>query len=388
MTDFRFALASKFRPFSGGTQRFACLFIMLILTCSPVLATVKTLLGNKHLYDGETLVSAAGFPALIKYVEADKDKPLVIFVPGDAHLARIAYGFPKGNPQDFLAYWLNQAGYPFLGVSYPLENPVFSKTYPEYNIRDWGEQVAQIAAHTVAENGLSKHVIICGWSMGGKIAASVSSAVRKHGLTTDIFVAMSADPPVVGLLPKSLTDNIKMLPDGLADRKRVFPWFVNAIGQQSTYNGRTIIPRDVFLGEFIGNIPVGLMETGLVYRDGKFVHDLEGTLNDAEMLDFAVYPIPAVIHGDSPDDAENVLFDTSDWAFIRNRAIVRRMRGDTPYDKIPPARWQQIQQAVRTSGQYLTEWVQGNHFFFLGEIGARDAAQKIIRLHQRAATIK
>ena len=33
-----------------------------------------------------------------------------------------------------------------------------------------------------------------------------------------------------------------------------------------------------------------------------------------------------MLHGNSPDDAENVLFDTSDWAFIRNRVIVDRMR--------------------------------------------------------------
>ena len=74
---------------------------------------------NTHLQDGETLVSAAGFPALVKFVAADKDKPLVIFVPGDAYLARIAYGFPDGNEQDFLAYWINQAGFSVLGVSLP-----------------------------------------------------------------------------------------------------------------------------------------------------------------------------------------------------------------------------------------------------------------------------
>ena len=366
------------------------LIMAIFLIVAPLRshASVENLPHNPNLHDGEMLVSAAGFPALVKFVAADKDKPLVIFVPGDAHLARIAYGFPDGNEQDFLAYWIKQAGFPFLGVSYPLENPVYSKAYPEYGIPDWGKQVADIAAHYIRENGLSNHVIICGWSMGGKIAASVSDAARNAGLVTDVFVAMAADPPVTGLLPKALTDNIRMLPNGLADREGVYAWFVNAIEQQSAYNGHTIIPKDVFEQQFIGNIPVGLMETGLLYRDGKFVHDLQETLDEAETLDFSVYPIPAVLHGNSPDDAENVLFDTSDWAFIRNRVIVDRMRQGASYDKLLPARWQEIRQAVRTSADYLTEQVPGNHFFFLGKIGARQAAQKIIELHLRASTIK
>ncbi|HEX4044617.1 MAG TPA: hypothetical protein VHZ76_03010 [Gammaproteobacteria bacterium] len=35
------------------------------------------------------------FPALIKLTKGNSDKPLVIFVPGDSHLARIAYNFGK-----------------------------------------------------------------------------------------------------------------------------------------------------------------------------------------------------------------------------------------------------------------------------------------------------
>ncbi|WP_058524594.1 hypothetical protein [Legionella birminghamensis] len=64
---------------------------------------------------------------------------MVVFVPGDSHLARISYGFPKGNEKDFLAYWLNKEGYSFLGISYPLENPVYTQVYPKFSIHDWGD---------------------------------------------------------------------------------------------------------------------------------------------------------------------------------------------------------------------------------------------------------
>lgn len=43
------------------------------------------------LYPGEGILTGAGFPALAKFEKGDGLRPLVVFVPGSAHLARIAY---------------------------------------------------------------------------------------------------------------------------------------------------------------------------------------------------------------------------------------------------------------------------------------------------------
>ena len=100
---------------------------------------------SPELFPGEQMIDAAGFPTLIRFIKGQPDKPLVVFVPGTSFLARIAYGFPGGNDEDFLASWLVRAGYSFLGTSYPLANPVFGKTYPTFGVTDWGRQIAAAA---------------------------------------------------------------------------------------------------------------------------------------------------------------------------------------------------------------------------------------------------
>src|SRR5271166_6375142 len=84
------------------------------------------------LFPDEQLIESGGFPALVKFAKGNGDLPLVVFLPGTSFLARIAYGFPSGQPEDFLEHWLVKAGYSFLGVSYPLDNPVFGRVYPEF----------------------------------------------------------------------------------------------------------------------------------------------------------------------------------------------------------------------------------------------------------------
>ena len=115
------------------------------------------------LYEGERLESVAGITTLFKYLpstlEAEvkgKQKPLIVFIPGAAHLARIAYGGHSGyRPEDFLAYWLNKEGFDVLAVSYPLETQpaIVPPEYPDFRIPTWGEQAAKTARLIVDEHG-------------------------------------------------------------------------------------------------------------------------------------------------------------------------------------------------------------------------------------------
>lgn len=61
---------------------------------------------NQSLYPNEKLLTVNGFQSLVYFKKGDKNKPLIIFVPGNAHLARIGYGYSESEPKDFLAYWL------------------------------------------------------------------------------------------------------------------------------------------------------------------------------------------------------------------------------------------------------------------------------------------
>jgi hypothetical protein len=88
------------------------------------------------LYPHEQLLTLNGVQSLIYFVKGNPHKPLIIFVPGNANLARIGYGYPEGDSKDFLAYWINKQGYSFLGVSYPMDNKVYSQIYPKFNIKE------------------------------------------------------------------------------------------------------------------------------------------------------------------------------------------------------------------------------------------------------------
>lgn len=59
---------------------------------------------NNNLYPGEEVITAAAYPALVKFIKGNPNKPLIVFVPGDFHLARISYGYPGSDPKDFLSY--------------------------------------------------------------------------------------------------------------------------------------------------------------------------------------------------------------------------------------------------------------------------------------------
>src|SRR5438552_174792 len=113
-------------------------FFLVNILCSQVL------LAKTNLYNDEQLIEVNNFQTLFKFIKGDENKPLVIFIPGAAHLARISYGFPGGNDDDFLCYWLHKKGYSFLGISYPIDNPCYTKIYPSFNIRDWGNQIATL----------------------------------------------------------------------------------------------------------------------------------------------------------------------------------------------------------------------------------------------------
>jgi len=368
---------------------FAMLVIpMLIATGSMARAQdLRVLNPNAAMYPGETLVEVAGHQALYKFVPGDPEKPLIVFVPGTAHLARIFYGFPDGRSEDFVAHWVGQSGHPFLAVSYPMASPVFEETAPGYTIEDWGNQVAAVIAYVAKENALTAPVIVCGWSMGGKIAASVGRAARALGTELAMFVAMSADPPVTGFLPAANAKSIKLDGNGHVDRTSIYDWFLNAVAEQSAYNGHTIIPKDIYTNEFIGAVPADLIDTGLIYENGKLVSNLAKAIQTSNAMTFDDYPFPVVVHDTSRSDLENVLLDVSDWAFVRNRVLINRYLGRQKPSDITVTEWEQLRLLVNASQDFFTEVVNGNHFFFIGEIGARTAVEKILALNTRVESL-
>jgi hypothetical protein len=357
-----------------------CLLILLIYSLS-VKATVP-------LYPGEKLLTINGTQTLTKFIKGDPNKPLIIFVPGNSHLARIGYGYPSGNPKDFLSYWLHKKGYSFLGISYPIDNPVYSKVYPAFSIKDWGNQVAEAAKQIINENKLSHHIIVLGWSMGGSIENTVNVAAKQKGLVIDLFIGLSATPPLPYIMQSGPFKVDKMLPNGLADRRPLYPWFVQAIEDQNKLNHRVIIPSNIYLTEFLGNIPIAIGAEGYHYKNGKFIYDIMKTLEDGGVFKFKDTPWIALIRDDSPLLMNISFIDPFFWDFLRMQMVYQIYLAQIDLFKLSSRRWNQLKEIIDKLPNELISTVHGNHFFFVGEKGAMDTADKIDLLLSKTKHLK
>lgn len=359
--------------------RLFCLFIFFLSLIVPAQAA---------LYPGETLMEAAGAQSLVYFSKGDLSKPLIIFIPGDSHLARISYGFPGGKPQDFLGYWLNKKGYPFLGLSYPLDNPVYSKLYPEFSIQQWGEQVAEIAKKFINENKLTNRIVILGWSMGGSIEEAVTAAAEKRGLKVDLFIGLAAVPPLPYMMQSGPFETNIMRPNHLANRSALIPIFLQLLEKQNSYNQHVIIPKSVYLSQFIGDIPAEIAAEGYSYQDGQLVKNIQHTLSDGGVFNFNETPLIALIEDDSPTTAKISLIDPAGWNFIRAEMIYSHYLKNKDLSKLTQQQWNEVIHLVDKIPQIFKLTVHGNHFFFVGEKGAAESANKIEELLSRSQQIQ
>ncbi|MTH97273.1 alpha/beta hydrolase [Roseibium sp. RKSG952] len=347
------------------------------------------------LYPGEEMLSTNGIETLTYFKKGDPDKPLVIFVPGGFHLARVAYGYQGGNEKDFLAYWLGERGYSFLGASYPTGNKVYSKVYPAFSIRDWGKQVAAAARYYSDREGLSGEIIVLGWSAGGQITQSVYEAAEDAGLKMTLYVSIASTPPVPLLL--AAPGAISQAPNGLSAAPQFYELFRKYVVAQDKMNGHTIMPWDLFEQDVLGDIPVALNAIMMAsrYEDGKFVEDLDWSIADTGALKVTDFPFVVTLSGNKVLDNDHALTDRGNWGLYQIQHLYRNIVLPvlSKSEDIDPRSWQALmdQMAYATSGA-LNGRVPGNHFFWYGEVGARQTAEQIDVLKYRAenllATIK
>ena len=148
------------------------------------------------LFENEEVRFGNGFPSLIRFFKGDPSKPLVVFFPGWSYLGRISYGFSGCDEKHFLAYWIVKKGYSFLATSYPINHPVYSDLYPEFNLTDWGEMAADIVGQIIAENSLNKQIIAINWSASGQVVRPFNVACTKRGIEVHFDMAIEATPGI------------------------------------------------------------------------------------------------------------------------------------------------------------------------------------------------
>ena len=405
-----------------------------------------------QLYPGEKLETIASFPTLYRFLPAKKqgnghsnndNKPLVIFIPGMALLARVGYGAHKGyNRRDFLAYWLNELGYDVLGVSYPMEMQESSNKAegegqdkesdesgssgfrqmshcPGFNPHDMGEQVAQTARKVIDKERLaSNKIIVAVWSMSGKLLKPLVSSAETHGLDLRLFLSLAATPSGIKGLNYS-PPQIHASRAGFAalSESALLRGSRQMQAQNIRQEGNGIVDVDTIRHEYFGHTPVGLTNAGLVYKKSQ-ANDGENTgtststnekfhFAHATLADFAVtepgnyddtihYPYIAAIRPTSPTDLRHSLTDAAAWGiFLTIKLTVevagvignklRQMQESDHEDDV----WHTVQTLVSSApGRLTSKIVHGNHMFFMGETGARMTAEGIDELHREAENIR
>lgn len=360
------------------------IFIVTIFFWLSNMAITSSLSLDQH----EKLIDLNGFQSLIQFTKGNPKKPLIIFVPGNAHLARIGYGYFGGNPKDFLAYWLNKKGYSFLGVSYPTDNSVYSKVYPGFNIDDWGKLIIAAAKKVITKEGLSKNIIIVGWSMAGSIVQTANSAAQQNGLHLELFIGLSAVPPIPYIMKSSSLVMNKILPNHLADRISLYPYFYKWIEEQEISNGHTIIPKDIYLSQFLGNIPIAIGAEGYHYLNGKFIYNEDETIKESGIFNFSKIPWITQIHDDSLATMKISTIDPYSWYFLLTQMLYQNYFKNVDSNSLGTVSSKKLYVFINNIPQKLTMTVHGNHMFFVGQKGAKETADKINLLINSANAVQ
>lgn len=354
-------------------------------------ASLTTPAAAGQLYAGEEAVSAAGYPAVARFAKGDPDKPLLVFVPGAHHMSRIAYGGHEGaRAEDFLAHWLARKGYSVLALSYPMDtqSKAFDTAHPDFTARAWGRQVAELAARKIQENGLSRRVVLLAWSMGGKVVQSAYEANREAGLEMEGAVALAATPGIPGLI--SLVSRLNKAPSGYLARPSAYDGYFRQVQAQGRRNGREAVSEAVFKREYLGDFSINLLGYGEVYRDGAFHVDVMAQATDYKAFNFDDYPLVGVIMPTDPADSRHAITDQSLWAIYNSNTV---LNAGLLKAKIDPAtlsaeRWRGVVDLARSLEDRLTVEVSGNHFFFVGEDGARATAEAVEQLIRKIRSVR
>ena len=341
------------------------------------------------LYPREELTEAAGYPALVRFEAGRADLPLVVFVTGGGVLGRVAYGPPGGRADDFLCHWLHAEGFGSLVLSYPIDNPgVFDATFPQFSITDWAEQSAEIIARSVDWNGLPAKAIVLGWSMAGRIAEPLHTALRRRGKGIELFVAMAAASALPNTLPG--LDHLKPAASGLAAIEGAYlDWLLQCLASQNLNAGHSVLDAEVFSREMTGDFPVGLAASAMRYRNGGFVSDPAADAREVGTAQYRDFPPLALMTHDSPVDARHALTDRSTWGVYITQQLCETLVFSRPdrLAALSTEKWALLVEHVRDAAQRLSATLPGNHMFFLGEDGARRTVQTLKLLRQTAADV-
>lgn len=341
------------------------------------------------LQSGEALLSGRGVPVLAYRRAGLPWQPLVLFLPGAGHLARVAYGHPGCDRRDFLDHWLAEAGWGLLALSYPCGHPVFGVASPDLSMAAWVEAAAAIAVDAV--RGTATPLMVVGWSMAGRCAPALAVALRARGIEPTCFVPLAASPAFRGLSSVAPATE-RFFPDGLWDTHgsplggttRQAAWLM-AIAAQGACLGRVPIAPEAYCTHYAAATPAALVGEPALWPPGR-----PGAPKAPEAQDWPAYPLLAPISPAGPADGRHALSDAATWGFINTQALLRRqvLPALDAGCALDAQGWSRLMALFVALPARLHRHVPGNHFCFLGETGAQVTAAALAQLFSEARAVR
>ncbi|MGW3953108.1 hypothetical protein ACWEKM_19830 [Streptomyces sp. NPDC004752] len=327
----------------------------------------------------ERLASVGGREVLSYFQPGAADRPLIVFLPGGGHLARVCYGHPGADPTEFLAHALAAQGFPLLALSYPSTNNVFPHAHPDLTIGEWAAAAAAVTAQVTADERLGGQVVVCAWSMGGRTAHPFTTAARQLGLHVDCFIALAASAPMLARGP---------FPDGTAPLNADGLWDYSGYGlsREAMYRtwyrqvtdpdegGGPIMTEQEYHRYYCGLHSVGLRGELQIFDGTSSVTSLDNYETASGHGRWEEFPLCAAIAPTSRHDAISSLTNHLRWPLVTMEKLARTLPASAA------DRWPEILRLAHRAPEILTRTVPGNHFFFLGRRGAHATAEAIVEL--------
>ncbi|MGY2803931.1 hypothetical protein [Bradyrhizobium sp. USDA 4506] len=334
------------------------------------------------LFAGEERVKCAGVRGLRYFRPGNTSCPLVIFLPGGVHLARISYGDPCSDRADFLDYWLEQKGLGLLALSYPTDHPCIDAIVPDLTIARWADWIASVASDVLRETP-DRPVAVAMWSMAGRSVAAVNTALKGHGIDAVCFLSLAASPPIAGLnLVQPGGD--PLTPDGLWTGGVYIDGFLPSLSYQNQINGHRILDERLYLEQYLCNTPVMLRGTPQRFSGAGSFWNLEDAHDDMRASSFSEFPLTATISPTDRSDDGHALGDPVNWTFFN----IQKIRAQARALDFDAERWSRLRALTRTLPSRLSRDVDGGHFFFVGARGAAETAHHITELYSEVRNLR
>lgn len=373
---------------------------MIVLTFSHpmIVESVMTIKADETLFAGELQLRRANVAGLRYLRRGNDEHPLVVFLPGGAHLARIAYGDPTSSRLDFLDYWLEERGIGLIALSYPSDHPALNAILPTLTIDTWARWIAAVVAESL-EGVWNRSVVVAIWSMAGSSIAAVNARLEEQGIRVICSISMAATPPLPGLSlldqdGESLTPSglwartAASAPDGIRDRR--IQLFLSSLADQARRNDRQILGEDVYLRDYVCNTPIMLRGSAQRYTELGVTWDKQAAEVDTRATQFASFPLTAMIAPTDRSDEGHAFGDQTAWSFFN----AQKIRALAARADLEVSQWQELRALARDLPRRLYSEVPGGHFFFVGELGAKATVDQMAhaitearRLHNEIQSI-